>query len=161
MLVISPGEEVAGGRVDSVVVVLLRPSSGNAKINEDSWESWVENSELGQDEGGQTTGTLRVACWSSSIANWNNCLTVMFVLPDSSASASAVMPILVQESREELRNMSEGIGIGGSLTTDELEDGSTGARMSWGTRAEQQLAGGKKSASAPGLIYVGSVCAWA
>ena len=120
-----------------------RPASGNARINEDSRESWVENSELGQDEGGQTIGTSRAACWSSSIANWNNCLTVMFVLPDSSTSASAMVPILVQELREELQDTSEGISIGGSLTTDELKDGSTGARMSCGTRAEQQLQGTK------------------
>ena len=147
-MVASPGEKVDGVCVDSVAVVLLRPSSGNARINEDSRESWVENSELGQDEGGQTTGTSRAARWSSTNANWNNCLTVMFVLPDSSVSASAKVLTLVQESREGVQNMSEGIGIGGSLATDELGDGSTGARMSWVTEAEQQLAGGKKSASA-------------
>ena len=72
-----------------------------------------------------------------------------------------MMPILVQGLGEELQNTSEGIGIGGSLTTDELEDGSTGATMSGGTWAEQQLAGGKKSASALGHACAGSVCAWA
>ena len=100
-------------------------------MHEDSRESWVENSELGQDEGGQTTGTAEVASWSKRLAYWRNCLTVI----------------------------SGGIAVGGSLTTDELEDGSTGATMLGGTWAEQQLAGGKSSASALGLACVGSECA--
>ena len=121
-------------------------------MNDDSRESQVENSELGQDEGGRTTGTSIIV---------GLCLALISALHNLPTSASAMMPELMQELAEDPQNTSERTGTERTLTTDELENGSNDVRMSGCTRDGQRLAGGKKSASAPGHTCTGSNCAWA
>ena len=60
--------------------------------------SWVENSELGQDEGGQTTGTLIIV---------GLCLALISALHNSPTSASAMLPGLMQGLAEDPQNTSE------------------------------------------------------